>query len=86
MCLKKQIRWNFAELTRALEWTVRSAGYMGNVQINFSVLNDEILAYDDSNLSKMAHSCAVKTLCVITCLCIIFAPIYFATRKNMSDR
>ncbi len=86
MCLKKQIRWNFAELTRSIEWTIRSAGYGGCVEINFCLNNDQILAFDDSTLSRMAHSCAIKTLCVMTCLCIIFAPIYYATRKNMSDR
>ena len=84
--LKKQILWNFGEINRITSTIVRNAGYMAHVSISFDTTNDKITAYSDSILSKLAHDECMSVICVLTCLCIIFWPIYAITKKKMSNQ
>jgi hypothetical protein len=84
--LQKQLLWNFNELRAAIEWTIRSTGYRDSVHIRFDVSNSEVYAYSSSAMSKFSRNPCVQCLCFVTCLCIIFAPIYFLSRKTEDNK
>jgi hypothetical protein len=84
--LKKQVVWDFGEINRIINIIARNTGYTGQLAIDFFTPNDKITAYSDSLLSKMAHDTCTNVLCVLTCLCVIFWPIYCLTKHKMSNR
>ena len=84
--LQKQVLWNLNELRDAISWTVRSAGYRHSIHVDFQLSNDEVYAYSSSALSRFSRNECIQCLCVLTCLCIIFAPIYFLCRKTEQNK
>ncbi len=48
--------------------------------------NNKITARSSSKLSRFSSSTVVRVLCVISCLCIIFGPIYLCLRAAGSTR
>jgi hypothetical protein len=84
--LQKQVLWNFGELRTAIEWTIRSAGYKHDVHIDFRISGHEVHAYSSSMISKISRNVFVQCCCIWSCLCIIFAPIYLATRKTQQNK
>ena len=47
-------------------------------------MNDRIKANSSSGLSRFSNSTLVRVLCVITCLFLIFGPIYLCLRERGS--
>lgn len=81
--MKKQILWNYAELTQSLMYCIKNAGYDHSISITYPMRCDKVKAFSSGPISQMAHSIYVQIFCVLTCLCIIFAPIFYATRKKI---
>ncbi|KAL2913253.1 hypothetical protein HK105_207255 [Polyrhizophydium stewartii] len=84
--LVKQLLWNFDELAQAIIYSVRMTGYTTSVKVKFPMANSKISVFCSDTMSQLAHNTCVRVLCVMTCLCIIFAPIYFASRKKVSNK
>ena len=81
--MHKQPLWEYNDLRCSLESCVRATGYTGSVSIQFITRSDKVSAYSSDTISKVAHNKIVKVLCVLSCLCIIFAPIYYSMRKKV---
>ena len=83
--MNKNVIWNFSELTQVIEWAVRSTGYHGHVHVTFPLHNCTITVASNSSLQKMSESSVVQCLCVISCLWLIFYPIYCMVRDKMDN-
>lgn len=51
-----------------------------------TITNDKVTARSSSNLSRFANSTLVRVLCVISCLFLIFGPIYLCLRSRGSTK
>jgi hypothetical protein len=79
--MNKQILWNYAELVRSLEYCIRCTGFPHQIEIKFPSKGDKVIAYSSGALSRLSHNCMVRTLCVLSCLWIIFLPIFCMLSK-----
>ncbi|KAJ3115678.1 hypothetical protein HDU96_000226 [Phlyctochytrium bullatum] len=84
--LEKEIVWDYAGLRTALETAIRQTGYRETIRINFHRQNHIIRVHSSHVLSRMAQSCWTWFFLTITCLWIIFLPLYFLTRKKVANR
>eukprot|EP00842_Homolaphlyctis_polyrhiza_P006756 jgi/Hompol1/7081/HPOL_005186-RA len=84
--LVKQPLWDYDNLTRAIQFCIRQTGYPHFISVNYTMPNSQISVFCDHPLSRVAHNTCMRILCVLTCLCIIFAPIYFLSRKKTSNK
>jgi hypothetical protein len=84
--LKKQVIWEYNEFANVLEYCVRNTGYMGDIKITFPVENDCIYVYSSNEYHKLSHNKFIRILCFISCLWVIFLPIYVWFRKRNSNR
>jgi hypothetical protein len=50
------------------------------------VNNNRIEARSSSQLSRFSSSTLVRVLCVVSCLCLIFGPIYLCLRAKGSTK
>ncbi len=48
--------------------------------------NNRIEARSSSQLSRFSSSTLVRVLCVVSCLCLIFGPIYLCLRAKGSTK
>ncbi|KAI9331385.1 hypothetical protein BDR26DRAFT_870454, partial [Obelidium mucronatum] len=80
--MQKEVVWDYGNIQNSIVMALRMAGYGHNIRITFPKLNYMVSAYSDSTLSKATDSMAMKVFCVVTCLCIIFYPIFLMVRKN----
>ncbi|KAH6582528.1 hypothetical protein BASA60_001892 [Batrachochytrium salamandrivorans] len=84
--LTKQPLWDFNELSRALEFAVRQAGYNEKVKISFPQQAAKVSVYSSHTMSKLSRSTIVWVLCILSCLWIIMLPIYMIFRKKVSTK
>ncbi|CAF1137030.1 unnamed protein product [Adineta steineri] len=85
--LQKQLHgWNQEELKNKLIALVRSTGYQNNISVTYHAFNYQIVARSSSKLSRFANSTVARVLCCISCLCLIFGPIYYCLRSIGSTR
>nr|KAJ3422240.1 hypothetical protein HK105_000599 [Polyrhizophydium stewartii] len=83
--LDKQPLWDYENLTRAIHFCILQTGYPHTIQVSYDIPNSKVSVYADTLLSKSAHNTCIRVLCVLTCLCIIFGPIYLLSRKRVSN-
>ncbi|CAF1674091.1 unnamed protein product [Adineta ricciae] len=85
--LRKQLHgWNLEDLKAKLIALVRSTGYRNDIHVAYNKRNYKIIARSSSTLSRFANSLLVRVLCCISCLCLIFGPIYCCLRAMGSTR
>ncbi|CAF1454940.1 unnamed protein product [Adineta ricciae] len=85
--LRKQIHgWNLEHLKANITELVRSTGYRYDIHVTYIKRNYKIVARSSSPLNRFANSLLVRVLCVISCLCLIFRPIYCCLRAMGSTR
>ncbi|KAJ3115677.1 Ca(2+)-dependent cysteine protease [Phlyctochytrium bullatum] len=84
--LEKEVVWDFATLRRAIHLVVRRTGYFGDISVTFPRYNHVINVHSSSAISRAAQQCWVWVLLSITCLWIIFLPLFFITRKKVGGR
>jgi len=84
--LVKQVDWDYDNLQIALESIVRAAGYRDTVKITFDTKGNKVSAYASGKLSEAAQNKWVKIFCFLSCLWLVFAPIYFLFRKRIKDK
>ncbi|CAF4642525.1 unnamed protein product, partial [Rotaria socialis] len=85
--LEKQCHgWDLEELKKKIIALVRSTGYQNGINVAYNRVNYQIAARSSSKLSQFANSTVVRVLCCISCLCIIFGPIYYCLRTIGSAR
>ncbi|CAF1080071.1 unnamed protein product [Rotaria magnacalcarata] len=85
-CQKQVVGWNFQELQDKIKALIYSTGYRNHITITFPMGNHRISARSPSTLSRFSNSTLVRVLCVVSCLCIIFGPIYLCLRAAGSTR
>ncbi|KAI9332517.1 hypothetical protein BDR26DRAFT_869228 [Obelidium mucronatum] len=84
--LQKEICWDYDGVTKSLLTAIRMTGYCHNIKIDYVKTNNVISAHSSSALSKFADNMCVKVMCVVTCLCIVFFPIFLMVRKNVKNQ
>lgn len=85
--LRKQIHgWDYDGLRKHIVHLVRSTGYRDSVNVTFPTSATQIIARSPSTLSRFSSSTCVRVLCVLSCLWIIFAPIYCCLRSMGKTR
>jgi hypothetical protein len=81
--MRKQVVWDFNNLQSAIRFAILQTGYRNRIDVSFPLRSASVSAYCSDPLSKVAHNTCFKVMCVLSCLCIIFAPIYFLSRKKV---
>ncbi len=84
--LRKQVVWAYYEIYMICYNIVRSTGYCHNVSISFTNRADEVQVHTGNAWNKMANSVCCRVMCVLSCLCVIFWPIYCGMKKKNSHR
>jgi hypothetical protein len=78
--MKKQIMWNIEELEGALKYCIRNTGYSSTVAILFRFEDAKVEVYSSHQWNKIAHTTGWNILCLISCMCIFFYPLYYFHR------
>jgi hypothetical protein len=86
ICQKQLAGWNFQELTDKIKAIIYSTGYRSHIHVTYPVVNNKITARSSSKLSRFSNSMLVRVLCVLTCLFLIFGPIYLCLRAAGSTK
>ncbi|UJR27841.1 hypothetical protein I4U23_009107 [Adineta vaga] len=86
ICQKQLVGWNFHELQDRIKVLIYSTGYRNHINVTFTVNNNRIAARSSSKMSRFSNSTVVRVLCVISCLFLIFGPIYLCLRSAGSTR
>ncbi|KAJ3231277.1 hypothetical protein HDU81_003883 [Chytriomyces hyalinus] len=84
--MEKEILWDYSNIQNSIIAALRMSGYMHTVQVTFPKGNCLVSALSSSALSKAADNTCVKVMCVLTCLCVLFLPIFLLTRKNVNHQ
>ncbi|KAJ3296227.1 hypothetical protein HK104_001840 [Borealophlyctis nickersoniae] len=84
--MQKQPQWAYDNLKAGIVYAIRSTGYRQNISVRFEPHAHKVSAYHSGALSKLAHNLCVKVLCTLTCLIIIFGPLYCISRKKIDAR
>ncbi|KAI8850900.1 hypothetical protein BC829DRAFT_388039 [Chytridium lagenaria] len=84
--LDKEIPWDYDNLRRAFKQAIRSTGYFGHIDVSFVRRNAIISVFSSSPISRMAQSWWTWVCLGITCLWLIFLPLFCITRKKISGR
>ncbi|KAI8926231.1 hypothetical protein BC831DRAFT_511872 [Entophlyctis helioformis] len=79
----KQPLWDFQGVTKAVEYCVRATGFPNKITIAFPTTNNKVSAFSSHPLSRMAQSCWTWCLLAVTCLWIIFLPLFYIVRKKV---
>lgn len=74
--MKKQAIWDFEQVSKSVEFAIRQMHYPHKVEITFPTHADEVFVHNSSLLSKMSQNSWLQCLIIITCLWIVFLPIY----------
>ncbi|KAI8817007.1 uncharacterized protein EV422DRAFT_260386 [Fimicolochytrium jonesii] len=86
MKLVKQIDWPLEQLTALARARIRELGFRDNLDVVITFDNNTIVARSSSGLSSFAHNTAVRCLCVISCLWLIFLPMFWALKTTVKFR
>ncbi|KAJ3343441.1 hypothetical protein HDU91_000379 [Kappamyces sp. JEL0680] len=84
--LKKQVQWEWDKIRDILVFCIRQSGYGHSISITFPSYNDHIDVFCSSAWSRFSHNTAVRVLCVLTCLCIVFYPMFLGMRDKATNR
>jgi hypothetical protein len=84
MC--KQPLWDYANLSQAITFCIRQGGYPFRISVTYPTPGNKVTVHCSDPLNKFANNTCVRVMCVLTCLCILFAPAYFCARKKTSNR
>lgn len=84
--LKKQVIWAYNEIYMICYNIVRSTGYYHSVNISFQNYGNEVQVHTGNAWNKMANNVCCRVLCVVSCLCVLFWPMYCGMKKKNSHR
>ncbi|KAJ3408897.1 hypothetical protein CcCBS67573_g07558 [Chytriomyces confervae] len=84
--MHKEIEWDVKQIRKWLEAAIRTTGYCHRVHIDFPKSNDTVTALADSDLSHCANSFVTKVLCFLSCLWILFWPLFMLVRNNVTGQ
>ncbi|KAJ3225340.1 hypothetical protein HDU81_008015 [Chytriomyces hyalinus] len=84
--MHKEIEWDVKQIRKWLEAAIRTTGYCHRILIDFPKSNDTVTALADSDLSHCANSVITKVLCFLSCLWILFLPLFMLVRKNVTGQ
>ncbi|KAI8923915.1 hypothetical protein BC831DRAFT_468444 [Entophlyctis helioformis] len=81
--LEKVIAWDVYNLKKAIKSCVRAAGYRATITVSTQYPGSKVSAYASHDVSRMARNPWMQALCVITCCCVVFAPVYYLARDKI---
>ncbi|KAJ3096173.1 hypothetical protein HDU97_006179 [Phlyctochytrium planicorne] len=84
--MEKEIPWDYNSLRMSITTAVRLTGYWGSVSVTFPRKNYKMAVFSSSAISEISRSCVTWVFLALTCLWIIFLPLYFILRKAVKGR
>lgn len=84
--LEKIVVWDYDRVTQLLSDLVRSTRLGCHVRVEFPKQDWKVSALASNRRSRAAHSTLVRVLCVLSCLCVVFWPVWAIARKRMKNR
>ncbi|KAG0569988.1 hypothetical protein KC19_6G130600 [Ceratodon purpureus] len=85
--VEKVVLWDYDRVAHLLTDLARSAARWGvHVRVDFPKQDWRVSAFASNRYSRAAHSTLVQVLCVLTCLWIVFLPVWAMSRKRMKNR
>jgi hypothetical protein len=85
--VRKWIDWDSVQLKKAIGALIkRSTNYEYDIETVVRVTNNAITVHSDSFMSKFSQSWITKGFCIISCLWIVFLPIYRLSRKYIHGK
>jgi hypothetical protein len=73
--------WDYAELSTVIHAAVRQVGFRKQITISYPMTEHTVKVKSSSKLARTARDPCVKLLCIMTCLWVVFLPIYCCIRK-----
>jgi hypothetical protein len=73
--------WNYAELSMVIHAAIRQVGFRRSITISYPMSSHKVKVKSDAKIAKAARNPWMRAACIITCLWIIFLPIYCCVRK-----
>ncbi|GBC10639.1 hypothetical protein RclHR1_00980016 [Rhizophagus clarus] len=84
--MKKVVIWDYESLTKAISTVIRQQGYRNNLRVTFPLRNHIVHVESDHKFARFARNIWTKILCIITCLWIIFFPIFWLYRNSIKKQ
>ncbi|KAI8612027.1 hypothetical protein BC830DRAFT_1138632 [Chytriomyces sp. MP71] len=84
--MKKEIVWDFEHIKTSIKAAIRCTGYFHDIHVSFPKANYKVSAMADTDLSHFANSTVTRVLCFLSCLWIIFLPLFLIVRKNVTGQ
>ncbi|RKP20532.1 hypothetical protein ROZALSC1DRAFT_27989 [Rozella allomycis CSF55] len=85
ICIRKKIEWDVRSVVDMVYNVIRFSGFTRKVDVHVSTNGDKIKVLSASDMSALANSSFVRCLCVLSCCCIIFGPMYLMRRHKMDN-
>ncbi|KAI8850899.1 hypothetical protein BC829DRAFT_388038 [Chytridium lagenaria] len=84
--LEKEIPWDYRNLHDAFVSAIRSTGYRFRIQVEFQRPFSSITVFSSSPIARAAQSWFTWVFLWISCLWVIFLPLFYMTRKKFKGR
>jgi hypothetical protein len=81
--MRKQVMWDLNELESALRYCIRNTGYSSEIAIKFDMEGADVEVYSSDQWNRMAHDTCCNVLCVLSCLWILFLPLYHLNSNSI---
>ncbi|CAF1084003.1 unnamed protein product, partial [Didymodactylos carnosus] len=84
LTLEKQIDgWRLQDVKDNIKVLLRQTGYRHHITVTFPLTNYKIVARGSNKISKFANNTCARLTCVLTCLWIVFLPVYLCMRSRV---
>ncbi|GES81160.1 ABC transporter [Rhizophagus clarus] len=80
----KVIIWDYDSLSKVIATIIRQQHYYNNIKISYPLRNNVVKVQSTSTLYSFTKNKWIKIFCLLTCLWIIFWPIWWLYRKVYS--
>ncbi|CAB4397523.1 unnamed protein product [Rhizophagus irregularis] len=77
----KVIIWDYEPLSKVIATIIRQQHYYNNIKISYPLRNNIVKVQSTSTLYSFTKNKWIKLFCLLTCLWIIFWPIWWLYRK-----
>ncbi|KAJ3194308.1 hypothetical protein HK101_003024 [Irineochytrium annulatum] len=84
--MAKEVPWDYDSLRPALMRAIRWTGYQGKIDITFEKRSYKVVAHSSSIWSKVTRNPFTWFLCAISCLWIVFLPLYLFAIKRIHGK
>nr|CAG8639071.1 6097_t:CDS:1 [Entrophospora candida] len=84
--MKKTVLWDYQSLTKAISTSIRLHGFHRFLEITYPLQNHKVKVQSDHKFAKFTRNTFTQVLCVVTCVCIVFWPLFWLYKKSFKNQ